>query len=69
MLKRKLGENQDPGFGEKSAAWAVTNTMKVKQKLSIEISNRSGRFCKKVPFRKAVLANVTKMLKSTQVIT
>ncbi|KAJ8977825.1 hypothetical protein NQ317_011909 [Molorchus minor] len=49
-------KSKDAKLGEKAAAWANTNAMKVKRKL--------GMGCrKKIGFRKALLANTTKLLK------
>ncbi|KAJ8969746.1 hypothetical protein NQ317_009580 [Molorchus minor] len=49
-------KSKDAKLGEKAAAWAITNAMKVKRKL--------GMGCrKKIGFRKALLANTTKLLK------
>lgn len=49
-------KSKDASFGEKAAAWAVTNTMKVKRKLGMGIRRKVG-------FRKSVLTNVAKILK------
>ncbi|KAJ8981576.1 hypothetical protein NQ317_002604 [Molorchus minor] len=49
-------KSKDAKLGENAAAWAITNARKVKRKL--------GMGCrKKIGFRKAFLANTTKLLK------
>lgn len=56
-------KSKDAGLGEKAAAWFVTNAMKVKRKLGMGVVNRRRRRTK-IPFRKAILTNVAKVLKS-----
>lgn len=53
-------KSKDANLGEKSAAWAVTNAMKVKRKLGMGCKIKKK---KKIPFRKAILSNITKALK------
>lgn len=54
-------KSKDAKLGEKSAAWAVTNAMKVKRKLGMGCKMQNKK--KKIPFRKAILSNITKALK------
>lgn len=63
-------KSKDAKLGEKAAAWAVTNAMKVKRKLGMGNATKCKRKLgmgvgcrKKVGFRKAVLTNVAKLLK------
>lgn len=53
-------KSKDAKLGEKAAAWAVTNAMKVKRKLGMGVRRRRST---KIPFRKAILTNVAKILK------
>lgn len=63
----KRVKSSDARLGEKAAAWAVTNTMKVKRKLGMGVGKKvrkiGKRVGKKVGFRKTVLSNVAKLLK------
>lgn len=61
-------KSADAKLGEKAAAWAVTNTMKVKRKLGMGAGKKVRKLgtsvSKKVGFRKAVITNVNKSLKN-----
>lgn len=53
-------KSKDGKFGERTAAWAVTNAMKLKRKLGMGIKKKK----KKHNFRQNVIAPVKKVLKS-----
>lgn len=58
VLENKAWERvraSDSNFGEKSAAWLVSNAMKAKRKLGMGMTRKPGIKNKKVAFRQALL--------------
>lgn len=54
----------DSSFGEKAAAFVITNTMKAKQKLGMGLKKQFKTKTKKIAFRKAVLDHLKKEMKN-----
>lgn len=60
-------KSKDASFGEKSAAWIVTNAMKVKRKFGMGVDRRKRlRRRQLLPFNKVVLAKIKDTLKKTK---